>query len=247
MSTSLSKALLPAGLLLSFFFAVAAPGRAQQAPAGSLVDQLKAIGADIKTEGDAPDGAVVEITFKYTHTPRQAPGGATVPPYPLTDDLLAQIAKLPKVTHLELNMCTQLTDAGFAHLKDMTQLQALALPGARVTDTTMANIAGLTNLTYFRMTGAKNLTPAGWASIQNWKKLQTFWVAEGSFKDEEMPYLKGLTQLKDITYWGDTVTDAGADVLLGLPNLTSVRVDNGITPAEVAKLQAALPNCRFSR
>jgi hypothetical protein len=240
-----SRAIPSTALLLCLF--LSSQAHAQQTPAPSLIDQLKNIGATIKTENDAPDGAVVEITFKYTHTPSQAPGGMTVPPYSLTDDLLAQISKLPKVTHLELNMCTQLTDAGFAHLKDMPQLAALSLPGARVTDTTMSNLAGLTNLTYFRMTGAKNLTPTGWAVIQNWKNLQTFWVAEGSFKDEEMPYLKGLTQLKDITYWGDSVTDTGAEILLGLPNLTSVRVDDKITPTEVAKLHAALPKCRFWR
>jgi hypothetical protein len=251
MQNPLSKFVFPIALALALFLGTEAKSQALQSPAANgtpaLIAQLKNIGAKINTEGNAPDGDVVEITFKYAHTPRQTLDGMTVPPYSMTDDLLAQVSKLPKLTHLELNMCTQLTDTGLAHLKNMTQLQALALPGARVTDATMSNLVSLTKLSYFRMTGAKNLTSAGWAVIQNWKNLQTFWVAEGSFKDEDMPYLKGLTQLRDITFWGDNVTDSGAEVLLNLPNLTSVRVSDKITPAAVAKLRTALPNCRFWR
>ena len=263
-----TQLLLPV-LGLTLFLAIGSKSRAQQPaadtstnattpaaptypPAAELTDaqlakELTDLGAIVKTEGDAPDGAIVTITFTYTHTARPTPTGAMAPPYMLTDDLLARISKLPKLTHLELNMCTKLTEAGFANLKGMTQLQALALPYPIVNDTILSNLAGLTNLTYFRASGAVHPTNAGWAVVANWKNLQTFWAAEGSFGDNEMQYLKGLTQLKDITFYGDKVTDAGADVLLGLPNLTSVRCGPRMTPTEVAKLQAALPKCRFFR
>ena len=212
-----------------------------------LIEELKKIGADVKTEGDAPDGAVTSIIFKYTHTPRQSPGGAKVPPYPVTDDLVQQIAKLPKVTALEFNMSPQLTEAAIKDIGGMKQLEHLSVNGMRVDDTSMVDLAGLTNLNYLRLSGAGAVTAAGWATLENFKQLETLWVAETKLGDQGIQHFKPLTKLKDITLYGTPVTDAGADVLLGLPNLVSVRCGPQMTPAEVAKLKAALPNCRFSR
>lgn len=212
-----------------------------------LVDELKKLGADIKTEGDAPDGAVTSIIFKYTHTPRQSPGGTKVPPYPVTDDLVKQISKLPKVTALEFNMSTGLTEAAIKDIGGMKQLEHLSLNGMRVDDTSMADIAGLTKLNYLRLSGAGAVTAAGWATLENFKQLKTLWVAETKLGDQGIQYFKSLTQLEDITLYGTLVTDAGGDVLLGLPNLKSVRLGPKMTSTETAKLKAALPNCRFSR
>lgn len=235
-------------VLAIFLSACATTGGAAENPASTtLIDQLGKMGATVKTGSGAKDSDITEIIFLYTHTPRLAPGGATVPPYPMTDDLLLQISKLPLLTHLELNMCPHVTDVGLASLKDMVQLQQLALFGPNVTDVTMGNLAGLTNLTFFRASVAGHVTAKGWAVVANWKKLQSLWVAEGSFGNAQMPHLKELTQLKDITFYGDNINDASADVLLGLPNLTSVRLAPPISKAEEAKLKAALPNCRFWR
>jgi len=84
-----------------------------------LVDELKKRGADIKTEGDAPDGAVTSVIFPYSHTPRVMPDGTKVPPYPVTDDLVHQISKLPKVTALEFNMSDGLTAAAIKDIGGM--------------------------------------------------------------------------------------------------------------------------------
>jgi hypothetical protein len=219
-------------------------------PAASLTDaqlakELTDLGATVKTEGDAPDGAIVEITFLYTHKASPSPTGAMVPPYRVTDDLVARIAKLPKLTHLELNMCPKLTNAGFVTLKGMPQLQYLSLPNGRTDDTTMTYLAGLTNLTGFRMGGATRMTPAGWAVAVNFKKLTKFWCPEGSFGDEDMQYLKGLP-LQTITFYGTKVTNASADALLAFPDLTAVRLGNRFSADTVAKLHAALPKCQIT-
>jgi hypothetical protein len=108
-----------------------------------LMEELKKLGAVVKTDGGVPDGAVVEITFVYTHKPRMSAGGAKVPPYQVTDDLVRQIAKLPKLASLELNMCPNLTEAAIKDVGRMTQLEHLALPGPRMTDAGMADLAGL--------------------------------------------------------------------------------------------------------
>ena len=258
------KSLSPV-LLLGLFLAISSSGRAQQLPVDTatntaaapapgadltqaqLVDTLTKMGAVVKTEGDAPDGAVTSIIFTYTHTPHLTPGGNKAPPYPVTDDLAHQISKLPKVTALEFNMSPDLTEAAIKDIGGMTQLEHLSLNGMRLNDASMTDLAGLSNLNYLRLSGASGITDTGWATLENFKQLQTLWVAETKFGDVAIQHLKPLSQLKDMTFYGTPVTDAGADVLLGLPNLVSVRCGPHMTPAEVAKLKAALPNCRFWR
>jgi hypothetical protein len=255
-----------AALLLGLFLATGFNVRAQQAPAhatatagapapiptgdltqAQLVDILAKMGAVVKTEGDAPAGDVISVIFPYSHTKRLTPGGYPVPPYPITDNLVHQISKLPKVTAVEFNMSNGLTEAAIKDIGGMTQLEHLSLNGMRVTDTSMADIAGLTKLNYLRLSGAGAVTAAGWATLENFKGLKTLWVAETSLGDQGIQHFKVLTQLEDITLYGTRVTDAGGDMLLSLPNLKSVRLGPHMTSAETAKLHAALPNCRVFR
>jgi hypothetical protein len=212
-----------------------------------LTDTLTKMGAVVKTEGDAPGGNITLVIFPYSHTRRVTPGGNTVPPYPITDDLVHQISKLPKVTALEFNMSNGLTEAAIKDIGGMKQLEHLSLNGMRVNDTSMADIAGLANLNYLRLSGAGAVTSPGWATLENFKQLKTLWVAETNLGDQGIQHFKPLTHLEDITLYGTPVTDAGGDVLLGLPNLKSVRMGPHMTSAETAKLHAGLPNCRFFR
>jgi len=250
--------------LLSVFMSIGSNARAQQPladaaasapapiPAGNLtqaqlMDILTKMGAVVKTEGDAPGGDITSVIFPYSHTRRVTPGGYPVPPYPITDDLVRQLSKLPKITAVEFNMSNGLTEAAIKDIGGMKQLEHLSLNGMRVTDTSMADIAGLSKLNYLRLSGAGAITVAGWATLENFKGLKTLWVAETNLGDQGIQYFKPLTQLEDITLYGTPVTDAGGDVLLGLPNLKSVRLGPHMTSAETAKLHAALPNCRFFR
>jgi len=244
-------------LILCLILAAGSSGKAQEPSADipaakttgadlsqtQLGGELTKLGGKVKMEG----GEIVEIIFTYTHTPSPSPTGQLVPPYEMTDDLMRQISKLPKLTSLELNMCPKLTDEGLKYLKDMTQLQRLALPGPCVTDVTMANIAGLTNLQFLRLSVASKISVDGWTNVEGMKQLQTLMIAETGIGDKGILHLKGLTQLKEVTLWGDKVTDAGAEIFKDFPNLRSLRCDDGISRSEVAKLKEALPNCQFSR
>ena len=261
-------------LLLSLFLAIGSIVRAQQPPADTatnaaaapapatapapiptgdltqaqLIDILTKMGADVKTEGDVPTGDIISVIFPYKHDKRVTPGGYPVPPYPITDDLVHQISKLPKVTAVEFNMSNGLTGAAIKDIGGMKQLEHLSLgAGVHLDDTSMADLAGLTNLNYLRLSGASAITVAGWATLENFKGLKTLWVAETNLGDQGIQHFKPLTLLEDITLYGTPVTDAGGDVLLGLPNLKSVRLGPKMTSAETAKLHAALPNCRFFR
>ena len=223
--------------------AVAPPAPRDPAQA-QLIDQITNLGGIVKT---TDDGAVASIIFTYTHQAHPSPAGPDVPPYAVTDNLVRQIAMLPKLTALELNMSPKLTEASFKNIGSMTQLTHLSLPGPCMTDAAMVDIGALTHLQYLRLTGALAVTPAGWAHLESMTQLQTLWIAETRFDDAAMQHLKPLKQLREITLYGTLVTDAGAEVLKELPNLQSVRIAPKVSAQEVAKLQAALPKCRFWR
>jgi internalin A len=50
---------------------------------------------------------------------------------------------------------TPVTDAGLAHLRELTNLQTLGLNGTQVTDAGLANLRGLTNLSELSLNGTK--------------------------------------------------------------------------------------------
>ena len=233
--------------------AAAPPATPAPIPAGNLtqaqlIDVLGKMGAIVKAEGDVPMGDIVSVIFPYSHTKKMTPGGYAVPPYPITDDLVHQLSKLPKIIVLELNMSNGLTEAAIKDVGGMKQLEHLSLSaGVHMDDTSMADIAGLTKLNYLRVSGAGAITVKGWAVLENFTELKTLWVAETNLGDQGIQHFKPLTKLEDITLYGTPVTDAGGDVLLGLPNLKSVRLGPHMTSIETAKLHAALPNCRFFR
>ena len=226
-----------------------------------LVAEIMQLGGVVKTEGDAPadvldfkawaqrnatdapTGAVVGISFTYTHKHTQSPAGKTIPPYDVTDDMVAQFAKLPKLTHLEMSMCPQVTDVGVAHLKGMTQLQFLSLAGTKVTDAGMLNLAGLTNLKFLRL-GSTHITNPSLVNLEGMKGLESLWINETVIGDEGMTHLKGLTQLQAITMWGNNVGDAGLEQLKGLTSLQSVRLSGHESRPEIQAFSQALPKCR---
>ncbi len=165
-----------------------------------LMAEIEQLGGIVSTEGDAPkdtkaiidrnawykkkaddvpSGEIVGISFRATHAKSTAPNGKVVPPYEITDDLLAQIAKLPKLVHLDLTQGADLkvseqtySDAGVKHLKGMTQLQFLSLAwNNAVTDAGVADLEGLTNLQYLSL-GATGVTAAGMKHVEGMKQLQ---------------------------------------------------------------------------
>ncbi len=231
-----------------------------------LVAAIEQLGGVVKTEGDAPKavldnfgaidawakkkpddvpaGAIVGISFGYTHKPFLAPSGKQVPPYDVTDDLLAQFVALPKLTHLELSMCPKVTDAGVAHLKGLPQLQFLALAGTKVTDAGMADLAGLTQLQFLAL-GMTKVTDAGMANLERMTQLKTLWINETPIGDAGIAHLKGLTQLEWIEMWGNKVTDAGMENLKGLIHLRKLRLSGKVSKEAMKNLQEALPKCRM--
>lgn len=89
---------------------------------------------------------------------------------------------------------TQVTDAGLAHLKGLTNLKSLDLYYTRVTDAGLVHLKGLKNLEWLRLEGTQ-VTDAG------------------------LVHLKGLTKLQTLSLYSTQVTPEGVkDLQQALPN-----------------------------
>ena len=137
----------------------------------------------------------------------------------ITDDDLARIVKEykngRKLTSLNLSNCTNITDAGLAHLAELPLTQ-LNLSGCEnITDAGLAHLTGLP-LTQLNLSECENITDAGLAHLA------------------KLP----LTQL-DLSYC-ENITDAGLAHLAKLPltqlNLSRCRKITDAGLAHLAKL-----------
>ncbi|MFO0914972.1 MAG: discoidin domain-containing protein [Pirellulales bacterium] len=136
----------------------------------------------------------------------------------LTDDGLAEVAKLSNVIWLNLRG-TKITDAGLAHLANLKSLRKLHLEKTAVTDAGLAHLAGLENLEYLNLYGTQ-VTDAG------------------------LQQLKGLKSLKKLFVWETPVTAAGAaDLQAAIPEL---KVNRG-ADAEPSPPTKTLATGRFVR
>ena len=70
----------------------------------------------------------------------------------LTDDGLANVAKINKLTWLNLRG-TKITDAGVAHIAGLTDLKRLHLEKTAIGDEGLKHLVGLTNLEYLNLYG----------------------------------------------------------------------------------------------
>lgn len=106
------------------------------------------------------------------------------------------------------------TDAAFATLAKMTNLERLHLENTKITDSGIAKLGGLQNLEYLNLYGTKT-TDGGIAKLSTAKGLKKLFV------------------------WQTAVTKAGATALEG--QVPGLKVNVGLSEAEIAKLTAPPP------
>jgi len=114
---------------------------------------------------------------------------------------------------------TKVTDNELEQLKELTQLQTLALLGNQVTDAGVQHLIGLTQLQTLNLARTQ-VTDAGLAQLKGLTKLRMLYLSNTQVTDSGLEHLKGFTQLRTLTLLQTEVTDEG-----------------------VKKLQDALPNC----
>lgn len=158
-----------------------------------------------------------------------------------TDALLIQLSKLPSVGGITFDDSAKCTEAGFAALKELPDLQKLVLGKCTVTDKSAAAIATVRPLQLLYLGEAK-LTDDGLTGFKNLKHLKVLDLFKTKITDKGLAHLTGLAKLEELNLSGTKVSDAGVESLKELKALKLLRLNNtNVTREGVTKLEAALP------
>lgn len=140
------------------------------------------------------------------------------------DEGLAPLGQLPRLEDLDLSECSQLTDAGFAHLSGLTQLRKLNVWRVQVSDAGVQHLQGLVNLESLNLDNTQ-FSDAGLPIVAGMPKLTFLHLGSTSVSDAGLVHLEGLTQLQELVITRTSVTEAGAAALQAkLPNLKKIQV-----------------------
>jgi hypothetical protein len=141
-------------------------------------------------------------------------------------------------------------DRGIEAVRELADLEELAIVGPDVTDAGLKNLGQVTQIRKLNLAGTRFMNPGG----SNCPRQIT---------DAGLEHVNGLTQLKTLEL-GNQITDAGLERLTGLHQLrelylvssmlrgcpdyvTRDYVNPHVTDDGVKKLQQALPNCTVIR
>ncbi|MGA2033283.1 MAG: protein kinase [Thermoguttaceae bacterium] len=190
----------------------------------------------------------------------------------VTDKGLMSLKGHPCLQYLYMGSCS-ITDEGLSHLDYKSDWIELDVGNTKVTDRGLERLGPLSKLQALTIWGVQ-LTP-GTASLGNFlaglKSLQHLNAINTCPDNEHLKAIARLTTLRELDLTGAEVTDAGLEQLRGLKNLRRLLLsetkvsDQGlehlrglsdlielhlikteVTAAGVAKLQAALPNCKIA-
>jgi len=131
---------------------------------------------------------------------------------PWVDDTgVAHLGRLKNLKRLNLGSCAKVSDAGFASLKGLTQMEELNLAYTTVTDAGLSTLKGFANLRQLNLDGLK-LTEKGLAHLTGLTKLESLSSREAGagVTDAAIQQLKGLSALKTLDLSHTAVTEKGA-------------------------------------
>jgi internalin A len=140
-----------------------------------------------------------------------------------SDETLAHIVPLKHLQYLYLEK-SQVTDAGLAHLRGLTEIQFLQLGYTGntntgtytwITDAGMAHLGGLTNL-HGLMLGHTGITDDGLAHLKDLETLYTLYLGGTGITDAGLAHIRELAALHNL-YLPDTpITGSGLAYLKGM-------------------------------
>src|SRR5262249_51205676 len=116
-------------------------------------------------------------------------------------NLRPHLQKSPLPVALSLSGASGITDAGLAHLKDLTTLVSLGLGDVKYTDAGLKNLSGLTNLEELYLSGDQ-LTDASLAPLAKLTKLRKLSVYGDKLTAAAYAHLADLAQLEEVTVGG---------------------------------------------
>jgi len=175
---------------------------------------------------------VVAVDFRF--------GGDSI----ISDDDLEVFDDFGDLTELELSGNPDITDAGIRHLAGMNKLRSLSLQGTGVTGPGLQHLPRGLELLNLQRTP---LTHEALGNLRGMTRLKILQLGNTATTDLGLANLFGLLSLEELDLRHTDITDAGLAHFAPLKNLKQLLIGGtNVTGPGVARLQQALPNCRFS-
>ncbi|HNT78408.1 MAG TPA: hypothetical protein PKH77_25635 [Anaerolineae bacterium] len=117
----------------------------------------------------------------------------------LSDTGMSYLAKLPRLVTLTVAWCERITDNGLDYLHALLNLNYLTLAWANVTDAGLAHLRNLTPLVMLGLRECKHITGATFTNLNALTKLVTLELAGCSrLSNQGLRYLSNLTSLRKL-------------------------------------------------
>lgn len=161
-----------------------------------------------------------------------------------TDGLL-YLKDLPNL--ISLDILGGITDHGFSHLAELTNLVELYLASNALTDEGCVHLKGMTKLTTLSLGLNSRISGEGLVHLKDMGNLNSLDLRYTGLTDRGIIYLPKLKQLKKLYLSETKITDEGLGALKELTELQELWLEGThVTEAGVEKLQKALPNCKIT-
>jgi hypothetical protein len=235
----------------------AAEAKRQRENAIAIIDR---VGGKYHIDEGNPDLPIVFVSLANTK---------------INDEEMLQLRCLTDLKTLDMNVCTEVSDVGFAVLRDMKNLEIFTIWGCpKFTDASFEHLAGLTkmktmNLGYSGNTitggGIKwlkgmrnlrglnlsylNIEASQLSQLEGLVDLEALAFAIGKLDDEGLKYVLKFSNLQSLEIHGSKVTDTGLQQLAGLKKLKRLSAGGtvNITDEGVNQLKLKIPNLEVVR
>ncbi len=152
---------------------------------------------------------------------------------------------LPNLCRLQISH-TGITDAGFMHLRHLKKLQSLHANDIPITDAGLEALHDMEELENLELC-VTQVTDAGMKHVGKLSSLTRLLLKDTSVGDEGLRNLLSCSKLDHLCLIRTQVTDKGLVHLAALPSLKRIDLHyNNLTPAGIAALKSALPDCDIS-
>lgn len=163
----------------------------------------------------------------------------------ITNEDLAEVAKLDQLKELLLTSAIHITDDGIARLKGLERLEFLRLVGAQMSDVGAANLKQMQRMKRLHLERTQ-IGDLGLAQLQGMTELRDLDLVDTNVTDAGLEHLQAFELLEELNLASTKITDKGLPKLAALTNLkvlTLVYTDTSREAAE--RLQEALPQTKI--
>lgn len=159
----------------------------------------------------------------------------------LTDEGLAEIAKMKTLEELRLSLCSNLTTKGMKSITTLPRLDNLNLTFMKIPDGSFEEISKIKTLTHLALFNSKNIKDSDIQLLSKIPDLEYLDLSSTNLSNDVIPVLSKFKSLSNLRLGNLNLNDDNLEYLCKIPNLTDLGLaQNAITDAGLAKLD----NCK---